>query len=668
MSHKHVDLREDTVRLDEIRKQLPQEEALQETAVFAPVSQETAKFSPVSQETAPFRPADQATAKFAPLEADTTIYKASPRQEQPEPGDEPEQTAEPYSEDWEPEYEQPIGSYTPPIAFRPSRLRQLRAQLVAGPERRFFELSEQGLGKLQAAILLTFLIFLLAGATTVLYEVGLIDPARRKLLVFVQLFSMLLAGFLGCYRLLEGLQDLVKLRFSLNTLLCVSFLVCALDGILCLGSQRISCCALFCLEMLMAQISACQKRGTLLLQMDTLRKASDVQSLVRCEGYMEEKAGILTGPDRVEEFMEACEEPSGPEKLLSTCGLVALIASLGLGVYGYVQGGLAAGVQIMAGALLLSMPATAFLSYTAPERILSKRLYKLGTVLSGWRGCKAATGELVFPVQSEDIFPQGFAKFNGVKFFGNSDPDMVVAYAASLVEAEGGGLSPLFLKLMRARACRRRPVEDLHAYEGGITALVDGDPVSLGDMDFMRRMDVKIPGDTRIPHAVYIAINGVASGVFAVNYNVSKSSAAGLRTLCSYKDLDPVLVSNDFALTEELLCKKFSGAMERLLRPEREVRLGMAQVAAPEDAQLVALTTRGGLAQRAFAVTGARALEKTAKTSAWIHILGGVIGLVAALVLAWVGGIHVLTPGNLLVYWLLWMIPGWLSTQWIRFL
>ena len=41
-----------------------------------------------------------------------------------------------------------------PIVFTPrSRLRELKKKLVAGPEKRYYELSEQGLGKLQLAIL-----------------------------------------------------------------------------------------------------------------------------------------------------------------------------------------------------------------------------------------------------------------------------------------------------------------------------------------------------------------------------------------------------------------------------------------------------------------------------------------------------------------------------------
>ncbi len=653
----------DTVRLDGLQKAVQAASVTEETTVFRPVSQETAVFQPVTEDTAVFAPVSQDTAVFTPV-AEPAPQEAVPEQEPVRPA----QAAEPYSEAWEPEYDAPIGRYTAPIAFQPrDRQRQLRAQLVAGPERRYYELSELGFGKLQAGIFLTLLVFILAAATTLLYELGLVGPERTRLLVFVQLLSLLIAGLLGCYRLLEGLSDITRLRFSLNTLLCISFIVCALDGILCLQSERISCCALFCLEMLMAQIAAYEKRRTQMQQMDTLRKATDIEAVVRCEGYMESKAGFLTGPGQVSDFMDTYDAPTGPEKLLQAYGLVSLIVSLGLGVYGCVQADFASGVQMATGALLLSMPATAFISQTAPHSILQKRMSKLGAVLCGWQGVQAAAGEAVYPLKSEDIFPEGHAKFNGVKFMDRADPDLAVSYAASIVAADGSMLAPLFDKLMRARGARGRQVSDLHDYEGGVSALVDGAPVSLGDAEFMHRMGVEIPKNTRIAHAVYLAVGVELWGVFAISYTRSKSSNSGLRTLCSFKGLQPVLVSKDFCLTPSLLRKKFSADTDRLLRPERAVCQGMAEVAAPEDASVVALFTRGGLAQRAFPVTGARALRSAAVTGAWIHILGGAIGLVAAAVLAWVGGIYLLTPGNLLLYWAIWMVPGWLTTQWTRF-
>ena len=59
-----------------------------------------------------------------------------------EPAQEPQTVPEA-----EPEEEPTEPVIPPPIVFRPrSRLRELKKQLVAGPEKRYYELSEQGLG------------------------------------------------------------------------------------------------------------------------------------------------------------------------------------------------------------------------------------------------------------------------------------------------------------------------------------------------------------------------------------------------------------------------------------------------------------------------------------------------------------------------------------------
>ena len=88
-------------------------------------------------------------AAMEPLEADATAV-FTPVQAESEPEDEApapvataapaQEKAEPFSDEWEPEYEEPMGEFTPkaPIPFpEKSRLRQLRQKLVAGPERRY---------------------------------------------------------------------------------------------------------------------------------------------------------------------------------------------------------------------------------------------------------------------------------------------------------------------------------------------------------------------------------------------------------------------------------------------------------------------------------------------------------------------------------------------------
>ena len=81
---------------------------------------------------------------------------------------------------------------------------------------------------------------------------------------------------------------------------------------------------------------------------------------------------------------------------------------------------------------------------------------------------------------------------------------------------------------------------------------------------------------------------------------------------------------------------------------------------------VIALTTRDGLAPKAFALTGARVLRSAMKTGVVVHMLGGIIGLLAMLAMAWVGPQSILTPSTILAYELIWMIPGLLITEWTR--
>ena len=76
----------------------------------------------------------------------------------------------------------------PPIVFTPrSRLRELKKKLVEGPEKRYYDLTEIGLSRVQAAIFMNMLIVLLcAGATalfsTVYYRFRLFHMVGRKYL------------------------------------------------------------------------------------------------------------------------------------------------------------------------------------------------------------------------------------------------------------------------------------------------------------------------------------------------------------------------------------------------------------------------------------------------------------------------------------------------------
>ena len=585
---------------------------------------------------------------------------------------------EPFSEKWEPEYEQPMGEYKPPqpIQFHPrSRLRELKRKLVAGPEKRFYDLSEKGIGKLQAAIFLSVLVVLIAAASTVMYAAGMVQENRLRLMVFGQFLAFLVSALLGCFQIIEGFADLGKKRFTLNTLLGVTFLVCCVDGLLCLRQLRVSCCAAFSLEVLMSLWGAYHRRNTEMAQMDTLRKATRLNGIAEYPDYLDGKKGLLRMEGQVEDFMDHYAATGKSEKRLNTFGLIGMILALGIGVVAGVlkigtngmRAAVSTGVQVAAVSLLAVVPVTGFVCQSRPEWLLERRLHKLGTVLCGWRGVEGLCGKAVFPVSFGDLFPADAVRMNGLKFFGSRDPDQIVAYAAALVSAEGSGLTELFAQVLDSHNGRHYDASDLCHYDnGGLGGPVEGEAVLMGSAAFMKENGIEITENTKLNYAVYVAIDGELSGLFAVNYEKIKSSVAGISTLNSYRKLYCALISDDFMLNHPFLRSKFSIKPRRFLLPEHEVRAQLRQKTPEARTPALLMATADGLAPVAYAVTGARVLRTTCRMGTVLHILGGILGLGIMVLLVVLGALELLTPVNMFLYQLVWLIPALLVSEWTR--
>lgn len=551
-----------------------------------------------------------------------------------------------------------------PILFKPrQRLRELKRQLVAGPEKRFYELAEQGVGKLQLAMLAALVVIGISAAVAVFYNMGMVLPNRQRLMVFGQILAMLLGALLGCQQMIEGVSDLFRGRFTLNTLLAFTFFACCADGFLCLTELRVPICAAFTVEVFMALWADYHRRTTEMGQMDTLRKAIRLDSLVKCPDYYNGKPGFIRDEGRLEDFTEHYGVLSGPEKRQNFFALVALIVSLAVAILAFVRHGLSMGIQILSTTLLVAVPASFFVALTRPMAILERRLHRVGTVLCGWRGIQGLKGRCAFPLTDRDLFSNGASKMNGVKFYGDRDPETVISYAAALMRVNGGSLAPLFEQLLVSRNGLVRDAENVRFYgNGGIGGEVCEEPVLMGTLEFLKEMGVEVPDGVMVKQAVYVSIDGELSGLFAVAYARTKSTLKGVSAICGYRKLIPIVMSEDFMLTPAFLKEKFGIRTRRVVLPERQLRDELMTKQAPQDAQALALMTQEGLTPAAYAVTGARALRTSWRFGMVIHTLGGILGMLIMAALAITGSVELLTPLNILLYQLIWAVPGLLVT------
>ena len=651
----------DTRDLSELIPETPDPALEGQTVMFAPAAAEASDEDALTGDTVAIPALEGDTTAIPVPEDDTTVIPVVDGDTVVFPAVEESKTTTAV-------FELDEASTPAPIVFTPrSRLKELKKQLVSGPEKRYYELSEIGTGKLQMALLLNVLVVLVCAAVTTMFAMDMVPENRLRLVIFSQVLAMLVSAMLGSHLMIDAIADLMKGRFTVNALLTVTFSVCLIDSVFCLMDLRVPCCAAFSLEMTMALWARLQKRNTEMAQLDTMRKAVRLTGIVKVDNFFEGKDGLLRKEGQVSDFMDTYDKPSTPEVTQSVYAALSLIVCIAIaGFTGYLHG-FAMAIQILSTSLLVAVPASFFVSITRPMAILENRLHMVGTVLCGWAGVRDLVGKAVFPLKDQDLFPQGSIKFNGVKFYGDRSPDEVVSYAASLISVCGGALVPVFQQLLKNRNCEQLKVDTFRNYgEGGVGGEVRGEPVLLGTLNFLQDMGVEIPEGTMVSQAIYAAIDGQLCAVFAISYGKMRSAAAGLVSLCGYRKMTLVKLPGDFMLTEEFLRSKFSIKTRRLVFPTRETGILLKHFHPNPEEPVLALTTRDELVSSAYAITGARALRQSTRLGVTIHLIGGILGLVIMLVLGYLGSTELLTPTNVLLYQLIWAVPGLLVTEWTR--
>lgn len=572
---------------------------------------------------------------------------------QEEPAEEPQEEAK------------PVSRVRSVLQFPNSdAIRQLKKKIISGPEKRYYDLSETGVLRLQIAILLNLMIVGVCLVSTTMYALDRVPANRMKFLIFIQMLAMLCSGLLGSHILIEGLGEIFHLKFSVKTTLAISFLACCADVYFCLQELRVPCCAAFALAMTFAMFARYHKRTTEMAQMDTMRKAIRLTGLVKEPEYYEGRTGILRTQGDVEDFMETYAAASGPEKAQGVYAFLSFMLCIAIAAVSGILHSVSMGFQIFATSLLVAVPASYFVALTRPTALLEKRLHMVGSVICGWRGVKKLCGKAVFPLTDSDLFPRGATKVNGLKFYSQYNPDEVVSYTASLILAAGGGLVPVFRNLLNSRKVQEYPVVNFRDYgSGGIGGEVNGEPVLVGSMKFLQDMGVEIPQGTMVNQAVYASIDGQLAAVIAISYAKMRSSAAGLVSLCGCRKVTPILLAGDFMLTEDFIRSKFNVRPSKVAMPPKDVRAALAQKVPSSDSDVLALVTRDDLVASAYAVCGAVALRRACHAGMIIHILAGVLGMLIMLALGYLGSTELLTPINVLLYQLIWAVPGLIATQ-----
>ena len=187
----------------------------------------------------------------------------------------------------------------------------------------------------------------------------------------------------------------------------------------------------------------------------------------------------------------------------------------------------------------------------------------------------------------------------------------------------------------------------------------------MGSAAFMHLMEVALPQGLNVKNAVFCAIDGELAGLFALNYNLHGAVRPALTALIRNK-IGPVLCTRDFNLIPAMLRQRFKLPVEKMEFPEMARRTELSDPDQEHSDTLSAVLCREGLGPFSEAVVGGRRLRQAVRGSAALASVGSAIGVLLAFYLTFVQSYSSLSPANLLIFMVMWLVPTLLISGWVN--
>lgn len=479
----------------------------------------------------------------------------------------------------------------------------------------------------------------------------------------VIIMALLLAQCVVSYEIfVRGVSQILKLQFDLYSLMTFTVMVCVVDGFFAIGQARIPFCTAPAFLLLVAMWGQRLEKKAKLRTLKAVLSMEHPVAAAKQEKAWHGLDCIFRTEGSLNDFTAMLETPDAAKKVMRFYAPFAAIVSFVLAAFSSIRGQ-AEFLWAWAALLTASLPAGGFIACCRPFSILAKRLRLDGAAICGWQGAKVLSGECGIVIEDADLFPKANVTMNGMKMYSELPTRQVVGYATAVIQAAGSGLLPLFEEVMKNEDGRRYKADSFRQYEGGgLGAEIKGDVVLLGSLAFMRLMGVHVPEGTRVQSALYISVNKELVGVFALTYQPSPGTRAGLGQVMRSTGLTPVLGTRDFMITPALVKKRYKISVDRVEFPVVVERIQLSAKDAGEKGVQGALMAKESFLSFASAVTGGRLLRKAVHSAVAVSLLCGLMGLMLMGVMTYLGSQAALSAGNLTLFHLIWAVPTWLIT------
>ncbi|MBQ2676884.1 MAG: hypothetical protein IJF54_05765 [Clostridia bacterium] len=260
-----------------------------------------------------------------------------------------------------------------------------------------------------------------------------------------------------------------------------------------------------------------------------------------------------------------CEDPA--DNMCQTLSPIGLIASLVAGALIYfTTSSLTFALTTFAAVATTCVPLTSLLATNSPLLSASRMLRERGCMLSGYNAVEEFADVDCVAVNAEELFPSGSAELMSLKTLGDVSIDNVILDAASVAISAGGPLADIFDRMIEGRRKMLPKPQDLKYHDGkGISGTVGGKWVQIGKRVLMEELGVTNLPDIEIErrilrnetYPVYLAIDGVLSGMFIIKYTVSDEEMSEQLYRLANKGVTLLIKTSDPNITPSLISRLF---------------------------------------------------------------------------------------------------------------
>lgn len=293
-----------------------------------------------------------------------------------------------------------------------------------------------------------------------------------------------------------------------------------------------------------------------------------------------------------------------------------------------------------------------------PLRCTAKKLNRKGAMIAGITAAEHLEAANAAVISSSDMFPSGTITLHSIKVLSENNIDDTILRAASLTESVGSTLAPIFKKIAGTNSSYSLPNSDTVKYEEhlGLSGWVDDERLFIGNRTLMESHEIEVPSveiDRSILRKgyfpVYLASEGKACALIAIQYNVDPAVAKELRRLTEL-GVTLLVTNSDPNISEKMLCDYFglyddsikivSGAGTHMYR---NAVTPVKQSLAPAAFRTSAMTF----------VTIMNCASRIKKSNAMLNIcyvLAAILGIVYFVYSAFSGSGDPLQPSSILLY------------------